>query len=752
VNAKISILATSIAAGALVLFLWTRPVREIANEPVAVPSAKALYSDASELPTSLDASAPAESKSDDERKPAIAPTLVSSSASGIPSSPADSACDATLIVQCRAMPAEQPIEGVRVIVSAKDEQISSKYKVVSGPRGSLGLAPITGKNGEVELDLRSGLELEIRTTPGWKDLPIVRRDVAPLERGERRTVVLEFTTGDDIVFHGMVVAKETLQPIASARVSLRDRGAAQRKTVKDEAAKRNLTTGVDGRVEFSAASSKQPFLRVEAPGFGVVLVVLDAIHSTPEQALMIPLERAASIQATVVDGDGAPLAGVEVRISARGYSLQMKQATFDFEDAATVQDVVWSATTGANGQCVVNGITPEKPLRVGLRRQGKALLKEYDTLTLRPAETRALRWEIGGGCTIAGVLIDDTSKPIEGRALWLRRADEDRPRSFVAYEVHGTEATVSTDQSGRFVLDYVGTGTWWVGMAPLTDATRENDDLVAVVETVEVTSGVHHIDLVLKTCHGQCIRGRVRDALGANAPEAFVWASFDDGIPIADAESTEDGRFAIGPLKPGRYQVRASAIQSALKSEAVAAKPGDENIVLQLKAEGSLRGKVVDGSNGSGCRAHVELTSSRHETPGFFGMMTKEYGSFVMTGIEPGRYDLIARAKDGRIAVVHDVQVEPAGAESQLLTVKLEPGAILNVRYDGNAPDRWIVTRGAGVNLGVEELRRGVAVMVIVPKGKVAIEFANSRDETLQRREFELEPGEVKEILFNDDR
>jgi hypothetical protein len=197
--------------------------------------------------------------------------------------------------------------------------------------------------------------------------------------------------------------------------------------------------------------------------------------------------------------------------------------------------------------------------------------------------------------------------------------------------------------------------------------------------------------------------------------------------------------------------LRARTIESALESEAATAKSGDENIVLQLKGEGSLLGKVVDGASGNGCLAHVELSSSRNERPKFFGMTTKSHGSFVMTGVEPGRYDLVARAKDGRIAVVHDVEVAPAEPNPKCLTVTLEPGAMLNVRYEGNATDRWIVPRSEGVPLGIEVLRKGVAVMVIVPKGKVAIEFAG-RDGTLQRRELELGPGEVKEIVFNDDR
>src|SRR6185295_6513656 len=92
--------------------------------------------------------------------------------------------------------------------------------------------------------------------------------------------------------------------------------------------------------------------------------------------------------------------------------------------------------------------------------------------------------------------------------------------------------------------------------------------------------------------------------------------------------SQEDGSFALGPLGPGRFTLRAMNSGKFAPSDMVRAEAGQADVTLRLRAGGSFRGRVVDAQTGEGCAADLAWTP-QHQGTGDF-----EFGT-TMSGTGP---------------------------------------------------------------------------------------------------------------------
>jgi hypothetical protein len=751
-TARVAIVAVLIVSLLALLFVWRTTSSENPGALIAAADADSI------APSARDASKPLEtSTSDESAKPSGRQAAIGSMSTTV-AAPAPAAAeptsDATLVVQCRSKPSGKPLEGVRIIAATKDEHISSRYRYVKDSRGSLSDAPISGANGEVELALPSGLELEIRTKPNWTDTPAVRQDVSALARGERRTIVLEVPSGKDLEFHGVVVAVDGLKPIAGARVrvvissSWQPRpGAGDPQNAHRDA---DILTRGDGRFEVSATSWKNPYLSVEADGYGVVLVELDKLHATEEHAFTIGLKAAGTIDATVVDGAGSPVAGAVVRASASGGELRQKTAVTESNDFASSARVPWSAETRMDGRCAIEGLAPDVQLTLTVLRDGKRLSTADEHVRLEPGEVRALRLEIGGACTIEGVLVAKGSTSVSGRSIWLEPADNRSAHYFRSES--DISAKTETDAAGRFTFADVRIGKWWVGPAPSNEATRRsrNDEIVPLARLVDIPSGARRIDVEIEAHRGLYIRGRVLDAGGNGAVSRDVVAWSNVGYTSWTA-AKEGGAFVLGPLDEGKYEVTAHGRDSELNSEFVTVSAGQENVVLRLRAGASIEGKVIDSATHQGCAASISLLQDHSVGASIRDESTQADGSFELPRVLPGTYDLLARVNDGRIAIQCGIEV-PAGKKLKSVVLQTELGARLHLRYDGNGQKANVEIRTDRIWMDSIDLERGIASEVIVPKGQITIQLYVGGAKRVAPRELSLDAGEEKEIVFGDDR
>jgi hypothetical protein len=756
-KARLVIVAVALVAATLVLALWRQTSgSDVTSTPVIAPEREQSI-DGEDKAIVLSASSSSVAGAIDQRETVAAnvatqPTPVASAASEL-----EPAADATLVVHCRVKPSGRPIEGVRVVVSAKDEGASSSHRSVDGTKGTLRRSPITNKSGDVEFAVPSGFALEVRTNARWNDVGEIRHDVPSLARGEQRSIVLELPASDDLAFHGVVVASDGAKPIAGAtiRVLLGDRWMSpqRKKDGQDALGNGSLTTDRDGRFELTTSSWKEPFLRIYAAGYGRTLVSIHPGHETRERAQVITLERSAVIEATVLDGHRVPLSGVTVSLTAEGQALKQGDLVADDNDAASRDKCTWEAQTTSDGRCRIRELSANVDLRVALKRDGKVVHTEDEPIVLQPATLRLLEWRIGGECTVTGMLVDEHGTPVPGHDVWLVPSDFESPKYFEDPLVPAS--SISTDAEGRFSFHDVRVGKWCIGAAPPpSDAKLGTDTLAPFATVIDVASDAEHLDIVVKSQRGLYIRGRVLNPAGVGAAGKGVGAT--SGVRARES-TDEKGNFVIGPLMPGTYQLVAAAGgfdgsgDDDRQSEPVSASAGDENVVLRLRAGVGIEGTVLDAKTHILARAELQLIQTDGSRFTNIPGSADQDGHFVMWRLNPGAYDLVAFANDGRIGIVRGIVIAE-GTRIKDVRVMLDPGAILRLRYDGADSIRVFDLRSGDFLMAREYVTRGTPKKVCVPPGRAIVVVYDRRMQVTQQRTIEVAAGEEKEVVIDDSR
>ena len=135
----------------------------------------------------------------------------------------------------------------------------------------------------------------------------------PLASGEARTVRLEIPTRTDAHFVGRVVDAESGKPIPGARVHVPGRrlfvggggspwsGTSLTRpdvsTTSNEA-DQEFRTGPEGWFEVTLPTGRRQAWQVDAKGFGPKMFQPDGSHGDRERALVVRLQRAATLRAT----------------------------------------------------------------------------------------------------------------------------------------------------------------------------------------------------------------------------------------------------------------------------------------------------------------------------------------------------------------------------------------------------------------------------------------------------------------------
>jgi hypothetical protein len=520
--------------------------------------------------------------------------------------------EAVLVVQAIDQVTRAPLPGVRMSLALRTGRSSSTF--VESAKGSLDSAPVSGGNGRVEFAAPAGVELRL-----WARGDDVGRrsvDVEPLAPLARRELTIELPTGDDLRYFARVLARDDRSPVAGARIEIvrsdtwyTQVGGGEEQTHTEENLLASTEADADGLFELTLASWKEPDIRISAPGFAMRLLHAARGHETPEQAKVVLLARASSLRALLLDSAGAPVDEGSVRLWTESYHIG--EADHGEVYLPSMREVEWTGDADVTGRCTFTELPPDVPLHVEIWRGTECVKRDLPDLSLTAGETREIEWRIGSGCTLTGLVVDQHGEPVTNQELWLQRAEYDAPRFFQA--IHSGEVVVEahTDPDGRFVFSDVSAGRWWLG-----PASERNDwdpvdpsgiaPAAQVVEVLERTS-VHEVQL--RVYRGLYIRGLVLDPESEPAPETYLYGSNEGIAWMLSARTGSDGTFVLGPLVPGRYSLVAHGwISGHADSDPVEASEEDLDIVLRLKAGGSLRGTVIDEATGSTCAARVTCT------------------------------------------------------------------------------------------------------------------------------------------------
>jgi hypothetical protein len=291
------------------------------------------------------------------------------------------------------------------------------------------------------------------------------------------------------------------------------------------------------------------------------------------------------------------------------------------------------------------------------------------TLDAEHAGARLLRFQ--GGNTIVGQVRRDDGGAAVGVGVAARSSG-----------ASGAVFSARTDAEGRYALRGLPSGTAYIMVTERGGRTFFGGDAVgphqAVVELAAAEE--RRVDLVLAASRST-LAGTVVDATGQPVEGATVSVRLAKAppaaAPLAFAYTYADGSFTIEGLPD--TGVRVSAAAPGWATVSVAARPGDP-VRLVLPRGGGLRACATSGERGPGAVTFL-VTPSPPDLARPPRLVAPAGPCLHEEHIEPGTYDVTARAIDGASARLAEVVVRDG--EEASVQLALEPGARLRAQVSG---------------------------------------------------------------------
>jgi uncharacterized GH25 family protein len=418
------------------------------------------------------------------------------------------------------------------------------------------------------------------------------------------------------------IVDEKGEPVPGARVAVsaewnlrtfRTRGVA---SAASALTGRGALTGPDGTFRLRNVAPGQN-LEIKATKTGYATAHQPSVTLKPGDAMAgvsIVLKKGLAARGIVVDAQGQPVSGAELRVTlreagARGARVQLRLLGVDREKP--------DAVSAANGGFAIAGLSPG-PYQVTVSKDGFAH-KSVPSLEVK-AEGENV-WPpitLTPGIALGGSVRDSAGQAIPGALI------------LVIEPGAGTRPTNATSgPDGRFRLEGL------TADRPLM--LNVSADGYAPIQK-DVTPPASDVFITLKT--SATIRGRVEDSetktpvadftvgtRGAGqGPGRFLAIQVGAGGAGGDkAFHAEDGSFELGNVPPGKWTVHASA--SGYRPADVAGIDVGEGatrdgVVLSLKRGASLVGRVLDPQLGTGvANASVSYQGSSSSAGGAFARL-----------------------------------------------------------------------------------------------------------------------------------
>ncbi|WP_242346229.1 carboxypeptidase regulatory-like domain-containing protein [Anaeromyxobacter terrae] len=491
-------------------------------------------------------------------------------------------------------------------------------------------------------------------------------------------------------FEGRVVSSTSGAGVGGAELTFSRAGAAA-----------SVRAGPDGAFRFEPpAEGRWLLAAVIAPGFlpfapewGHSPVQLDARAGRPVRGLEIHLVPATPIAGRVVDPEGKPVAGAEVRLSGAAAEAALVPIADRFTTDAS-GEFHFSAPEGAVLEARKDGFLPGRAPVDWL-----ALLNGRVTVTLGPAH-RSLG-EVG---PVSGRVIEKGGGPVAGALV---TAAPEGP--FGGAGVPAAQAV--TDDEGRFSL---------ADLAPARYRVTARAEGRAPATARRVRPGAR--ELLLELGAGGRLRGCVRDASSGRPIAPFTVTVLERRGPLRlvpqASRSVIDpsGCYALDDLAPGPAVVTVSAPGYAPSRELAVEVPApDAEAVADAALEpgGRVEGTVRDDATGAplvGARISVEGTlgeSAASTFPVLSEATTGADGRFTLASL-PRRASLFVAAA-GHHARVLGVDAPPGGG-----------GGAVEVRLRPVEPGDEPRVDLAGIGIVLATRDEGLQVAQVVPGGGAA--------------------------------
>jgi hypothetical protein len=286
-----------------------------------------------------------------------------------------------------------------------------------------------------------------------------------------------------------------------------------------------------------------------------------------------------------------------------------------------------------------------------------------------------------GGNTLSGVVSDKTGGVVEGALVQVT------PQSGILRLRERDSYFTLTDDQGRYVVN-VPDGRHRVRASHI-DYTAET----LVLEFVGQARSQNFTLVPTAVIEGVVLR----ESDGAPVAGAEVsWSRertmfLPDGGRISTVDrggrtvADEAGRFRISGLPPGLVMLggRASMLASVDPMQVpVGIAERVTGVELRLADAADLEGRVIAASDGTGIEgAQVELMSRMNEGGGA-GTQTDARGQFVIRGVLPGEYRVMASAEGWSSGADAMPRVEIGGGDPASVVIELERGLSIRGRVE----------------------------------------------------------------------
>jgi hypothetical protein len=404
-------------------------------------------------------------------------------------------------------------------------------------------------------------------------------------------------------------------------------------------------------------------LRAGAPGLVATVVrgIVVAPGRGPVDLGTVVLRRGATLEGQVVDPQGQPIAGSQVRILPGG-----GPATARFL-AAGAEEECAETLSGADGSFTLTGLPEGQAVTLYVSAEGYLSAARQGIKV--PAE-QPLRVTLSPGSRIAGRVVDESGAPVT-RAQVLAVHEGDGPGAG--------GAAGPLDEEGHFVIEGVSPGrfTLAVAVAGFLPAQRRG---------VEVVAGKDVSGLELVVRKGAVVEGRVTTADGHPVAGARlrVMPTADPAGPLLaalglpEAVADEDGAYQLAGVAEGTRAIAAEDRDHPKALQTLAVRPGSNHLDFQLADGREVSGRVVDPQGQPVPGAEVSLSSRGGVWPATSG----PDGGFRMAAVPDGAYRLVAE-KEGWATARSPDEVRVAGEAVAGLVVRLDRGGAIVGKISG---------------------------------------------------------------------
>ena len=265
----------------------------------------------------------------------------------------------------------------------------------------------------------------------------------------------------------------------------------------------------------------------------------------------------------------------------------------------------------------------------------------------------------------------------------VRYAQTGEPLAGAVVEVFAIQSTIPlgrsvSDETGMYLVEGLAPGTYTVTASTPNFATQSVGATILPNETTQA-------DITLVP-NPATISGVITDTAGTPIANASVQLLDENGTVLGSAVTDDNGNYAIGNLPEGTFVIKVSAAGFAILITGIILAPGEQvtGLTFSLTPDpGNITGRITDSATGLpiiGAEVRVVLDGIL-----LASTVTDENGGYVLAGLAPGSYTVVADANGyGTKAVgviVESGQTSSADLAISPLVGRIE-GSLLDT--DGN--------------------------------------------------------------------